>query len=277
MPWTKDDVDKFKKGLSDKEKEKWVQIANSVYESCMKEGGTDDDCAAEAIKQANGSTEKKNNEREVRNLEMESAEISADNDSRRIEGYGIVFNSLSRDLGGFREIISDTALDGVLEKSDILALLNHDQSKGVLARSKRMKGTLNLKIDKKGMKYAFDAPSFDLGNQVLENIRRGEITTSSFAFSVDEKGQQWEKKADGTYVRTIFKFEQIYDVSPVYREAYSDTTVAIRAFDAFKQEEIPEGNPEPAETGTEEILKRILSDEEKYMRQLNYKFKINNK
>lgn len=222
-----------------------------------------------------------NNQREIRNLEMEAAEIRADSTSRRVEGYGIVFNKLSRDLGGFREIIMDTAVDSVLEKSDVLALLNHDQSKGVLARSKRMKGTLELTVDKKGMKYAFDAPSFDLGNQVLENIRRGEITTSSFAFSVSENGQKWEKKADGTYLRTILKFEQIFDVSPVYREAYPDTTVAVRNLDAIRSEEIPPetGNPDTAETVTENppATKRILSDEERCMRQLNYKFKINNK
>ena len=222
-----------------------------------------------------------NNQREIRNLEMEAAEIRADSTSRRIEGYGIVFNKLSRDLGGFREIIMETALDGVLEKSDVLALLNHDQSKGVLARSKRMKGTLELTVDKKGMKYAFDAPSFDLGNQVLENIRRGEITTSSFAFNVSENGQKWEKKADGAYVRTIFKFEQIFDVSPVYREAYPDTTVAVRSLNVFRTDSIPDetGNPDTAETITETqpVAKRILSDEERQMRQLNYKFKIYNK
>jgi HK97 family phage prohead protease len=220
-------------------------------------------------------------DRETRSLPAEMAEVRAEKDSRRIEGYGIVFNSLSKDLGGFREIIMDTSLDGVLEKSDVLAVLDHDKSRGVMARSKRMKGTLELKVDKKGMKYAFDAPTFDLGNQVLENIRRGDITTSSFAFAVAENGQKWEKKTDGNYLRTIFKFEQIYDVSPVYREAYSDTTVAIRSLDTFKKDEIPDepGNPDPANTGAENLPaeKRILSDEEKYMRQLNYKFKITNK
>ena len=33
MPWTIKDVDQFKKDLTDKEKEQWVEIANSAYEA----------------------------------------------------------------------------------------------------------------------------------------------------------------------------------------------------------------------------------------------------
>ena len=38
MPWTVDDVDKHKKGLSDKQKKQWVRIANAVLAKCMKDG-----------------------------------------------------------------------------------------------------------------------------------------------------------------------------------------------------------------------------------------------
>lgn len=54
MPWTVEDVDKHKKGLSDKQKKQWVRIANAALKACIKKGGTDDSCAASAIKQANG-------------------------------------------------------------------------------------------------------------------------------------------------------------------------------------------------------------------------------
>ena len=65
-------------------------------------------------------------------------------DSRKVEGYAVVFNSESRDLGGFVEIIEPRALEGVLEQSDILCLLNHNEDKGVLARSNKGTGTLEL-------------------------------------------------------------------------------------------------------------------------------------
>lgn len=54
MPWTTADVDKHKKGLSDKGKKQWCRIANSVLAKCMKDGGSEESCAVSAIKQANG-------------------------------------------------------------------------------------------------------------------------------------------------------------------------------------------------------------------------------
>ncbi len=59
--------------------------------------------------------------RELRNFNQQIK-----SDSRTVEGYAIVFNSESRDLGGFTEVIEPTALEGVLDNSDILCLLNHN-------------------------------------------------------------------------------------------------------------------------------------------------------
>ncbi len=47
MPWTAKDADKFKKGLSPKQKRKWAAIANSALKRTGNEGI--------AIKSANGS------------------------------------------------------------------------------------------------------------------------------------------------------------------------------------------------------------------------------
>jgi hypothetical protein len=54
MPWTIDDVDSKKKGLSDKQKKQWVRIANSVLKAEMKKGKSEEEAAVSAIKQANG-------------------------------------------------------------------------------------------------------------------------------------------------------------------------------------------------------------------------------
>jgi uncharacterized protein len=174
-------------------------------------------------------------EREIRCIDSSSSEIRLVKRTRKIEGYGIVFNKESKDLGGFTEIIMPEAVDGVLESSDVLALLNHDESKGVLARSTNGEGTLDLTKDKIGVKYSLEAPDTVLGDEVLSGVRRGDIRTSSFSFSVSD-GQKWEKRSDGSFLRTIIKFDGIYDVSPVYREAYADTTVAIRSLSKIKTE-----------------------------------------
>jgi cation transport regulator ChaB len=56
MPWSTGDVDKFKKGLSDEQKKKWVTTANSVLSDCMKKGGSEKECAGKAVRIANGVT-----------------------------------------------------------------------------------------------------------------------------------------------------------------------------------------------------------------------------
>jgi hypothetical protein len=53
MPWTKSDVDEFNSGLSDTQKEEWVSVANAALESCLNDGGNEDDCEAQAIRIAN--------------------------------------------------------------------------------------------------------------------------------------------------------------------------------------------------------------------------------
>lgn len=53
MPWTINDVDRFKRGLSENEKRQWVRIANSTLEKC-KERNPNNNCEARAIRQANG-------------------------------------------------------------------------------------------------------------------------------------------------------------------------------------------------------------------------------
>lgn len=166
-------------------------------------------------------------------------------ESRTVEGYASVFNSKSKDLGGFTEIIDPSAFEGVIERSDVLALLNHDQDRGVLARSKKGVGSLTLSIDDRGLKYSFDAPHTALGNELIEGLKRGDISTSSFAFTVS--GEKWTKEPDGTYLRTITQIDKLFDVSPVYNEAYEDTSVALRSLDAVRAEEEQEETEETEE------------------------------
>lgn len=196
-------------------------------------------------------------EKEIRNI----GEIRANAESRNVDGYAMVFNSLSENLGGFREQILPEAVDGVIEKSDVMALLNHDNSRGILARSRYGNGTLSLVADEKGLRYTFDAPHTALGDECLEYLRRGDINQSSFAFSVAEDA--WEKQGDGTYIRTIKRFERLYDVSPVFTPAYAETSVSCRSFDEFKAEEERLAEEARAAAEKEEQEKREAEEAEK--------------
>jgi uncharacterized protein len=301
MPWSISDVDRFNKGLSDKEKAQWVAVANSVYESCIKDGGTDNICAVSAIKQANGVVAKRDDESvsniETRTVSAEVADVRAIGDTttsnRTVAGYGIVFNSESAELEGedkygmkvrFHEVILPSAIEGVVERSDILALMNHDMNRGILARSTNGQGTLRIIPTANGVRYSFEAPNFPLGDELIEGIKRGDIRTSSFAFSTpkDMSGEKWQRRNDGTYLRTVSQFDKIFDMSPCYREAYQDTTVALRSLDEFKNT-----NKDLNEVETKLIIadpiiepivetsKRSLSEDELNLKRTHYKLKYN--
>ena len=193
------------------------------------------------------------------NLERRSFDIEfREAESRKVEGYASVFNSRSKDLGGFTEIIDPAAFNGVIERSDVLALLNHDQDRGVLARSRKGVGSLTLTVDERGLHYSFDAPNTALGNELVEGLKRGDISTSSFAFTV--AGERWDKDEDGRYVRTITQIDKLYDVSPVYNEAYEDTTVALRSLDAVREAEKEEVE-EPKDDENNEVEEPVVEGE----------------
>lgn len=159
-------------------------------------------------------------------------------ESRHIEGYAIVFNSLSNDLGGFREIIEPTAIDDELIKnSDIVCLKNHNIKEGILARSYHGRGSLKLEINEHGLHYSFDAPHTQFGDEVLEMVRRGDIAKCSFAFVCGE--DNWTKDENGEYIRRVKKIKNLYDVSLVYHPAYEETEAIAdtRGLDELKAQE----------------------------------------
>lgn len=220
--------------------------------------------------------------KEVRTLP--EAEIRLQPDSRKVEGYGIVFNQKSGDLGGFKEVILPQAIEGVIDRSDILALLNHNIDKGVLGRSTNGEGSMKISIDKKGAKYSFEAPKFAAGQELIEGIERGDIRSSSFAFTVMPKGEIWEKQEDGTYLRTITQFNQLYDMSPCYKAAYQDTSVAMRSMEQIKEDQEPKGEeevkPDAGDAASVPIAK--TDPRQDYHRHLQqkyeyYKFKLKKK
>lgn len=196
------------------------------------------------------------------NLEVRSfnIELREESESRHVEGYGSVYNQRSVDLGGFQEIIAPGAFDGVIERSDVKCYLDHNPQRGILARSKNGQGSLKLELDERGLKYSFDAPHTVLGDEVVEGLRRGDYSQSSFAFTVQDEA--WTKEEDGTYLRTITKIGGLYDVSIVANPAYEGTSVALRSLDAFKaQEEEQKPEPEPVQEEVREEPKEEIKPE----------------
>ena len=204
-------------------------------------------------------------EKEVRNWSVRAE--APKEDSRTVEGYAALFDTPSDGLD-FTEVIDRNAFDGVIARSDVFALLNHDNSRGILGRSKRGKGSLELSIDERGLKYRFDAPKSALGDELIENLKRGEVNESSFCFDVTDEEWQEDGLDDHGYKkfkRTILKIGNLYDVSPVYSAAYSATTVSLRGKE-LKEKELEELEKKKKEA--EENEKRLTA----YYEELEDKF-----
>ena len=167
-----------------------------------------------------------------KNIEKRAATVeAAQEESRMISGYAAVFDSDSEDLGGFTERIERGAFAEAIKVSDVRALFNHDNNM-ILART--ASGTLRIYEDERGLKYEFEAPNTNVGNDVLEMIKRGDISQSSFGFTVEQ--DSWAKR-DGTTYRTIKKVKRLYDVSPVTFPAYPEASVAVRKLEEINLEE----------------------------------------
>ena len=195
--------------------------------------------------------------KEIRQLQIE---YRTTDDSRKIEGVAIVFNQLSEDLGGFREMIKPEAVEGVIENSDIFFLYNHNQDRGFLARSRYGKGSLTTQVMEDGVHFSFDAPHTALGDEMLEHLRRGDINQCSFAFLIDK--DEWVRQADNTYIRTITKFDRLFDMSIVDNPAYSQTSVCKRFAEVQEEDK----------KKLEEIRKHDISNYYSQLREENKKY-----
>ena len=179
----------------------------------------------------------------------EPIELKADDKTgeQKIVGYGAVFESRSENLGGFTEVIEKGAFDEVL-KNDVRALFNHDPN-FVLGRS--LAGTLRLSVDDVGLRYEIDAPQTQtVRDLVLEPMARGDITGSSFGFSVEE--DSWSENEDGAITRSIQKIGRLVDVSPVTYPAYPETDVALRSLSEYQEDQASGQHEEKHEDGCEE-------------------------
>lgn len=192
---------------------------------------------------------------EKEKIEIRRIDNTFEENGRTIQGRAIVFESLSNDLGGFKEIIKRGAISQELvDSSDVFARTNHSDDY-ILARCNKGKGSLKLDLKDDGLYYSFEAPNTEKGNELVEHIRRGEISQSSFAFMVanEPDAERWTK-IDGVTVREIYKIAYLGDVAPVFTPAYSETSVSLRALDKAKEmnEEFKE---EPKEEDEEKEVK----------------------
>lgn len=169
-----------------------------------------------------------------------------------IEGYAARFNVCSHDLGGFVERIKPGAFSRSLQSDrDVVCLVNHNNDR-ILGRRKNK--TLFLNEDAKGLHFRCLLPDTSDGRDIAALLARGDMSDCSFAFTVDDDGDEWteedrsrldldddddeddedededrsRRSSQRVKVRTL-KSVTLMDVSCVVSPAYPKTSVGLNA------------------------------------------------
>jgi HK97 family phage prohead protease len=164
------------------------------------------------------------------------ARSEGENMPKEIGGIAAVINSVT-DLGYFEEVIERGAFDNALSKEyDIRCLFNHE-AELILGRTKA--NTCNVFVNADGnLEYTW-VPDYENPTHmsVVRSIMRGDITQSSFAFTIKEQKWSESTKYGSMGKRTITMIEDLYDVSPVTYPAYADTEADARSVVALRDQE----------------------------------------
>jgi HK97 family phage prohead protease len=156
---------------------------------------------------------------------------------KEIGGIAAVVNSVT-DLGYFEEVITPGAFDYALSREyDIRCLFNHE-SDLILGRTKAE--TCKVFVNADGnLEYTW-IPDYENPTHmsVVRSIMRGDITQSSFAFTIKEQSWADSTKYGTMGKRTIKIIDELFDVSPVTYPAYSETEADARSIIKMRDEEL---------------------------------------
>ncbi len=142
----------------------------------------------------------------------------------KLEGYAAVFDSPSRDLGGFIETVRPGAFTRTLrDAANVLALYDHDR-RSVLGRVGA--GTLRLAEDTRGLHFEVELPDTQIGRDLRILVDRKDVAGASFAFTVPKGGDTWDERG-GKYHREL-RDVNLHEITVTADPAYLDTTVARR-------------------------------------------------
>ena len=164
-------------------------------------------------------------------------ELRSENEGRHISGKAISFDTQSNDIGFIEILHRGCITQELIDSSNIVFLYNHDYNQ-VIARANKGKGTLNIDLRDDGVYFDLEVPNTTMGNDLLENIRLGNITQCSFGFRyANEEGAYKDEKIGDVWYRNVYKIGELFDLSAVTYPAYDDTYVNARMQERSKMED----------------------------------------
>lgn len=143
-----------------------------------------------------------------------------------LAGYAAVYNQLSVDFGGWREIIRPGAFTNTLAQGpDTRALIDHSGGLSTIGRTRN--GTLQLSEDATGLRVVIEPPDTQAGRDVVTLVQRGDLNQMSFAFWTVR--DNWLDSGEYT-LRELHELNiDGGDVAIVTYPAYPQTSIAMRS------------------------------------------------
>lgn len=152
-------------------------------------------------------------------------------ESRTITGKAISFDTPSRYIGYIEYVNRGAITQDLIDSSNITFNINHNDDY-MMARWNRGQGTLDIQLKEDGVYFKFDAPPTDKGDELLWNIRHGNIYECSFAFTMpDDQAMRWFRNEDDELCGEVLRIDGLYDLSAVTTAAYPDTDINANCFD----------------------------------------------
>jgi HK97 family phage prohead protease len=121
------------------------------------------------------------------------------NSTKRIRGLAVPYNDLSADLGGFQEMFLPGVFNESLRGGEIFCDIEHDRK---LKLGRKTKNTLSLTDTPGGLWAEIILPQTQLGGDVLEDVKNGNLDGMSIAFT--DPLADFERK-NGKLVRVVRK------------------------------------------------------------------------
>ena len=170
-------------------------------------------------------------DREYREISVTALEVREEQDGKKIvEGYATVFDQEYRLWGDDRFQVMESVDRRAFDEADMKdVIMQYDHEGRVFARISN--GTLELKVDERGLKIRADLGGTEIGRQLYEEIRGGYTTKMSFGFKVrkDERTEERNEETGSITVhRKITDIKKLYDVSAVSIPANDATEISAR-------------------------------------------------
>jgi HK97 family phage prohead protease len=170
--------------------------------------------------------------KQIRSFALRADGGQAADPTYTLRGRALTYNSLSKDLGGFKERFLPGALTRSLASGDDVKCLFQHSPDHVLGRTQNK--TLQLTDSSRGLDFRCQLdPNQQAHRDLWSSVQRGDVNECSFAFLPDgADAEDWDTCDDddgNRCQRRTVKRASLFDVSVVTSPAYGNGATSVDA------------------------------------------------